>query len=149
MQCNVSKTQCLRMIRTGKSYNRHPPYLRLLCYYCGYITDTPVTTDEHSFSHLSVCVCVCVCVCVMRLYLRGVIVIILGRGGGGGGGVQAKRLRQGLALSWDTKVRSAWRQIHDRQKTSQVTYVTLVPRGNETLRRNARGTPSAMSSSES
>ncbi len=33
--------------------------------------------------------------------------------------------------------------------TSQVTYVTLVPRGNETLRRNARGTPSAMSSSES
>ncbi len=89
MQCNVSKTQCLRMIRTGKSYNRHPPYLRLLCYYCGYITDTPVTTEEHSFSHLSVCVyvcvCVCVCVCVMRLYLRGVIVIILGRGGGGGG----------------------------------------------------------------
>ncbi len=34
-------------------------------------------------------------------------------------------------------------------KTSQVTYVTLVPRGNETLRRNARGTPSALSSSES
>ncbi len=33
--------------------------------------------------------------------------------------------------------------------TSQVTYVTLVPRGNETLRRNARGTPSALSSSES
>ncbi len=56
--------------------------------------------------------------CVMRLYLRGVIVIILGRGGGGG--VQAKRLRQGLALSWDTKVRSAWRQIHDRQKTFQL-----------------------------
>ncbi len=34
-------------------------------------------------------------------------------------------------------------------RTSQVTYVTLVPRGNETLRRNARGTPSALSSSES
>ncbi len=34
-------------------------------------------------------------------------------------------------------------------KTSQVTYVTLVPRGNETLRRSARGTPSALSSSES
>ncbi len=34
-------------------------------------------------------------------------------------------------------------------ETSQVTYVTLVPRGNETLRRNARGTPSALSSSES
>ncbi len=33
--------------------------------------------------------------------------------------------------------------------TSQVTYVTLVPRGNETLRRDARGTPSALSSSES
>ncbi len=33
--------------------------------------------------------------------------------------------------------------------TSQVTYVNLVPRGNETLRRNARGTPSALSSSES
>ncbi len=34
-------------------------------------------------------------------------------------------------------------------KSSQVTYVTLVPRGNETLRRDARGTPSALSSSES
>ncbi len=34
-------------------------------------------------------------------------------------------------------------------RSSQVTYVTLVPRGNETLRRNARGTPSALSSSES
>ncbi len=34
-------------------------------------------------------------------------------------------------------------------QTSQVTYVTLVPRGNEMLRRNARGTPSALSSSES
>ncbi len=71
------------MIRTGKSYNRHPPYLRLLCYYCGYMTDTPVTTDEHSFSHLSVCVCVC----VMRLYLRGVI--ILGGGGGAGREIEA------------------------------------------------------------
>ncbi len=35
------------------------------------------------------------------------------------------------------------------QQPSQVTYVTLVPRGNETLRRNARGTLSALSSSES
>ncbi len=41
------------------------------------------------------------------------------------------------------------RVIQSDQGTSQVTYVTLVPRGNETLRRNARGTPSALSSSES
>ncbi len=34
-------------------------------------------------------------------------------------------------------------------KLSQVTYVTMVPRGNETLRRNARGTPSAIPCSES
>lgn len=61
------------MIRIGEFYNRLPPYLKLLCYYCGYMTDTPVTTDEHSSSHASVCVF------VIGLYLRGVI--ILGSGG--------------------------------------------------------------------
>lgn len=31
------------------------------------MTDKPVTTDEHSYAHLSVC--------VMKLYLRGVIIL--------------------------------------------------------------------------
>ncbi len=58
-------------------------------------------------------------------------------------------------LGWRTDIRIRNRYIvqchqhNNGNESSQVTYVTLVPRGNETLRRNARGTPSALSSSES
>ncbi len=53
-------------------------------------------------------------------------------------------------LSLSKAKEQTWAEGGGVVKTSQVTYVTMVPRGNETLRRTRfKGTPSAISSSES